>query len=510
MGTPIPLNAASFALRELAQITAGTIVTTGAYGPDDVIVSISTDTRTLTPGSFFVALAGEHFDGHAYLEAAVQNGARAALVERDVAAPAGLALIRCASTLAALGDLAKAHVERWRSIDDKRLIVAITGSAGKTTTRIATTAMLEKLYPGKVHSTKGNLNNLVGVPMVAFGLDKQHQVAVSEMGMNQPGEMDRLAAMVRPDVAVVTLVSAAHVEGVGSVDAVAHEKGALYRALLADGIAIANGDDDRVVTVLKGSPAAQRISYGAHESVDMRIANRRPEGLFRSRVTFARRDGSALEFVTPLIGEAGAYACAAAISVAEAVSGKRVASEVAEEAFALAEVGGGAGRLVPRSLGRDVVVIDDSYNANPASSAASIRTAAELARASQRRLVLVLGAMYELGVESANGHDAVGCEAGSSGAAMVFAVGGDAVRIADRATEVGVPSKFFPTSADAAKAVVEAVRPGDLVLVKGSRGVGTERIVHDLSLVFGFGATDGSMLQTIEPRERVVTAEATV
>jgi UDP-N-acetylmuramoyl-tripeptide--D-alanyl-D-alanine ligase len=151
--------------------------------------------------------------------------------------------------------------------------------------------------------------------------------------------------------------------------------------------------------------------------------------------------------------------------------------------------------LVPRSLGNGVVVIDDSYNANPASSAASIRTAAELARMSNKRLVLVLGAMYELGVESANGHDDVGRVAGSSGAAIVFAIGGDAHRIADRAANVGVPSKFFPTSADAASAVVAAVRPGDLILVKGSRGVGTEKIVRELSLVLG---------------ERVATAEATV
>ncbi|MBK9258896.1 MAG: UDP-N-acetylmuramoyl-tripeptide--D-alanyl-D-alanine ligase [Polyangiaceae bacterium] len=494
MGTPIPLNAASFTLGDLARITGGAIVTPGSCAPEDVVASISTDTRTLTPGSLFVALAGERFDGHDYLETANQNGARAAIVERDVKAPAGLALVRCSSTLTALGDLARTHLERWRSFDGKRIIVAITGSAGKTTTRVAVTAMLEALYPGAVHSTKGNLNNLVGVPMVVFGLDEHHHVAVIEMGMNQPGEIAQLAAIARPDVAIVTLVAAAHVEGVGSIDGVAHEKGALYRALLPSGIAIANGDDDRVRTVLKGSSATQRISYGTRDNVDVRIVDRRPEGFSLSRITLARPDGQALEFVTPLIGEAGAYACAAAVSVAEALAGERLTSTFVEAAFAAAEVGGGAGRLVPRPLGRDVVVIDDSYNANPASSAASIRTAAELARASNRRLVLVLGAMYELGVESTSGHDAVGRAAASSGATIVFAIGGEARRIADRAEEVGVPNKFFQTSAEAAPVVVDAVRPGDLVLVKGSRGVGTEKIVRELSLAFG---------------ERVANAEAT-
>lgn len=495
MGTPIPLNAASFSLKSIVGITGGAFVQEELANPTEVIVSISTDTRTITPGSLFIALPGERFDGHDYLETAVQHGAHAALVERDVPAPKGLTLIRCSSTLAALGALAKAHIDRWKKLGGTRLIVGITGSAGKTTTRVAVSAMLGKIYPGMVHSTKGNLNNLVGLPMVAFELAKPHHFAVLEMGMSEPGEIAQLATIARPDVAIVTLISAAHVEGVGSLDGVAHEKGALYRALPSNGVAIGNADDDRVISVREGSSATQRVSYGTREGVDLRIEHRRPEGLSSSRVKLERRDGSTLEFVTPLIGEAGAYACAAAVSVAEAVSGERMASAIIEDAFAEAEVGGGAGRLVPRHLGNGVVVIDDSYNANPASASASIRTAAELARTSGKRLVLVLGAMYELGVESTNGHDEVARVAGASGAAIVFAIGGDAQRIADHVTTVGVPSKFFPTSVDAASAVVAAVCPGDLILVKGSRGVGTEKIVRELSLVLG---------------ERVVTAEATV
>jgi UDP-N-acetylmuramoyl-tripeptide--D-alanyl-D-alanine ligase len=495
MGTPIPLNAASFSLKSIVAITGGAFVPEGLANPDEMIVSISTDTRTLTPGSLFVALPGERFDGHEYLETAAQHGAHAALVERDVSAPKGLTIIRCSSTLAALGALAKAHLDRWKKFGGTRLVVGITGSAGKTTTRVAVSAMLGKIYPGMVHSTKGNLNNLVGLPMVVFELAKPHHFAVLEMGMNQPGEIAQLAAIAQPDVAIVTLVSAAHVEGVGSIDGVAYEKGALYRALPATGIAIGNADDDRVISARDGSSATQRVSYGTRENANVRIVDRHPEGFSSSRIKLARRDGSTLEFVTPLIGEAGAYACAAAVSVAEAISGERMASAIVEDAFADAEVGGGAGRLVPRPLGNGVVVIDDSYNANPASSAASIRTAAELARASGKRLVLVLGAMYELGVESANGHDEVARVAGASGAAIVFAIGGDAQRIADHAATVGVQSKFFQTSADAVSAVVAAVCPGDLILVKGSRGVGTEKIVRELSLVLG---------------ERVATAEATV
>lgn len=548
MGTPIPLNAASFTLADILEITGGTLVAPHPLTPsptshdsamlrgegeqnvetfpappssrsgeaaelergvggvrrapnaeivNETIVSISTDTRTLTPGSLFVALPGERFDGHDYLETAAKNGAHAALVERDVPAPAGLALIRVTSTLEALGKLATEHLRRWKNLGGTRQIVAITGSAGKTTTRVAVGAMLGKIYPGMVHATKGNLNNLVGLPMVVFELQSKHHFAVLEMGMNQPGEIAQLAHIAKPDVAVVTLVAAAHVEGVGSIDGVAHEKGALFRALAPTGVAIGNGDDERVMKQRDGSSAHTKVCYGTRADVDLRIASREPEGLMASRVKLVRRDGSSIEFVTPLIGEAGAYACAAAVAVAEAISGERMTSPIVEAAFDDAEVGGGAGRLLPRTLGNDVVVIDDSYNANPASSAASIRTAAELARAANKRLVLVLGAMYELGIEATNGHDHVGRVAGSSGAACVFAIGGDAQRIADRAAEVGVPSKFFPTSAVAAPAVIDAVRPGDLVLVKGSRGVGTEKIVRELSLALG------------EPRENATTAEAT-
>jgi len=230
-----------------------------------------------------------------------------------------------------------------------------------------------------------------------------------------------------------------------------------------------------------GSSAQTKISYGTREDVDLRIVSRKPEGLTASRVKLARRDGSSIEFVTPLIGEAGAYACAAAVAVAEAICGERMTSPIVEAAFDEADVGGGAGRLLPRQLGQGVIVIDDSYNPNPPSPSP-------------------MGAMDGLGGEATNGHDHVGRVAGSSGAAWVFAIAGDAQRIADRAMEVGVPSKFFPTSAAAAPSVIEAVRPGDLVLVKGSRGVGTEKIVRELSLALG---------ELGEPGQTATTAEAT-
>ena len=484
MGTPIPTNQAFFQALDLIQIVEGELLYGRSLFLLGSVQGVSTDTRTIVPGGLFVALKGESFDGHDYLAQAEEKGARAALVEQPVDDVPGLTLMRVRSTIDALGALARAHVAQWRSRGkgDDRKIVAITGSAGKTTTRTATAALLDRLFPDAVHATRGNLNNQVGVPMVLLGLEN-HKYAVVEMGMNQPGEITSLATMAQPDVAIVTLVAAAHVEGCGSIEGVAREKGALFRALSRDGIAVGNGDDARVVAEMESTPAARRVRYGTGDGVDLRIVERRPDGFSSSRVTLARPDGSSFWFRTPLIGEAGAYACTAAVAAVEALTGERMTSQVVEEAFALADVGGGGGRLVPRQLARDVVVIDDSYNANPASSSASIRTAAELARDAGRRLVLVLGAMYELGHESARGHDDVGRVAAESGAALVIAVNGDARRIADRASEAGIPAQFFETSVDAAPAAALAVQPGDLVLVKGSRGVGTERIVRTLAEV---------------------------
>ncbi len=193
-----------------------------------------------------MALHGELHDGHAHLEAAARAGAVVALVERDVAAPAGLTVVRVASTLVALGDLARAHARRWRALGGGRKLVAITGSAGKTTTRVAVAALLERLRPGRVHGARGNLNNRVGVPMVLFGLTPDHTLGVIEMGMNRPDEIAELCRIAEPEIGVVTLIAAAHTELVGSIDGVAHEKNALFRALPVEGVAIGNGDDPRV------------------------------------------------------------------------------------------------------------------------------------------------------------------------------------------------------------------------------------------------------------------------
>jgi UDP-N-acetylmuramoyl-tripeptide--D-alanyl-D-alanine ligase len=474
MATPIPPNRAAFTLAELLRETGGELAASGATA----VSAISTDTRAIAAGACFVALRGEVHDGHAHLAAAAAAGAAAAVVEREVTPPAGLAVIRVRSTLIALGDLARAHARRWRAGGAGRAVIGITGSAGKTTTRVAAAALAEQIFPGAVHGTQGNLNNRIGVPMVIFGLEPRHRLAVVEMGMNQPGEIAELSRIAEPDVGVVTLIAAAHTEGVGGLEGVAREKSALFAALGAEGVAIGNGDDPRVRAALERSPARRRYLYGLAEGAAVRLSAREPVGMTRSRLALDRAGRARLAFETPLLGEGGALATAAAVAVVELALGAALDAEICAEAFASAH----AGRLVPRVLPGDVAVIDDTYNANPASACASIRAAAEIARATGRRLLLVLGEMRELGALAEAGHDEVGRAAGASSAAGVFTVGGgEAPRIAARAAEGGVRAAHADGVEDVALLLRRAVRAGDLVLVKGSRSVGTERVVAALA-----------------------------
>jgi UDP-N-acetylmuramoyl-tripeptide--D-alanyl-D-alanine ligase len=429
----------------------------------------------------FVALRGPVHDGHAYLEAAAAAGAPIAIVERDVDAPPAMTIVRVGSTLRALADLARAHVQRWHALGG-RTLVGITGSAGKTTTRVAAAALVVSLFPGELVATKGNLNNRIGVPMMLFSLGAEHRMAVLELGTSEPGEIAELCRMAQPDVGILTLVAAAHLEGLGSIEGVALEKSALYRSLSKEGIAIGNGDDARVREALAATECAQHITYGRSPSADVRVVERTPLGMTRSNVVLAHADGRRSAFETPLVGEAGALACAAAVAAVEAAFGVRLDGDALTSAFQKVDVSEGAQRLVPLQLASGLAVIDDTYNANPASMSSSIRAAAEMAKVMSRRLVLVLGEMRELGSEAARGHEEVGRVAAESGAGLVIAVGGgETRRIAETARDGGADVLYRSSVDDGLAAIVDAVRVSDLVLIKASRSVGLDRIVAELA-----------------------------
>ncbi len=477
MATRIPKNRVDFTIADLLAATGGALT---ARGAQERVTSMSTNTREMAPGAAFVALRGPTHDGHDYVGAAAAAGAAVAVVERDVDAPEGISLVRVDSTLRALGDLARAHVQRWRA-PGNRTLIGITGSAGKTTTRVATAALVESLFPGELIATRGNLNNRIGVPMMLFSLDAAHRICVVELGTSEPGEIAELCRIAQPDVGILTLVAAAHLDGLGSIDGVEAEKSALFRSLSPEGIAVGNGDDARVRRLLDATPATRRVTYGRASTADVRVVERKPLGMTLSSVVIACSDGRRSAFETPLVGEAGALACAGAVAAVHAAFGVWLDGDRLTDAFRRIQVGEGAQRLVPLDLTSGLAVIDDTYNANPTSMAASIRAAAEMATSMNRRLVLVLGEMRELGREAAPGHEEVGRVAAESGARLVIAVGGgEAHRIAEGA-RAGVTDVLFASSVDdGLPLILDAVHATDFVLVKSSRSVGTDRIVAEL------------------------------
>lgn len=481
MATAIPSNQAPLSLEQIVQWTGGERVDSTGGGPAQVR-GVSTDTRALGPGQAFVALSGERFDGHEHLADAAGQGAVVALVEREVLAPPGLCVVRVGSTLTALGELARGHVAGWRGLPGTRRVIAITGSAGKTTTRVLLGAMLEALAPGTVCSAAGNLNNLVGTPMVALGLSDEHRHAVLELGTNQPGEIERLAEIVQPDVGVLTLIAPAHTERLGTVEGVAEEKTALYRSLgPTRSIAVGNVDDERVRGALARSGAERRIGYGLAEAASYRIRERRLTRYDRAHLVLARPDASLLELDLGITGAPGALAVAAAVATLETEFDRALDAPTLQPVVDRLGELGPSGRLRPRPLADGLLLIDDSYNANPASCRSSVATAAEIAKLLGRRLVLVLGEMRELGALAEAEHQRLGRDAAASGAEQLFAIGGWAEHTARAAARAGLPARFAADSAAAAVLVLAEVRPADVVLVKGSRAIGTEQIVEALA-----------------------------
>jgi UDP-N-acetylmuramoyl-tripeptide--D-alanyl-D-alanine ligase len=329
--------------------------------------------------------------------------------------------------------------------------------------------------------TAGNLNNLVGVPMTVLTLAPETELCVLEMGTNAPGEIGKLARAARPDVAVLTLIASAHSEGLGGLDGIEREKTALYRALDAEGVAIGNVDNERVARGLAATEVARRIGYGAAAKADYRLLARRADGLTRSKLELTRPDAPTLSFASPLLGEAGALATAAAVATVEALfpDARLMADEVEQALASLANEE--TGRLQPRDAGGDVLVLDDSYNANPASSRSSIASAAELATSLGRPLVLVLGEMRELGYDREEAHVSLGDDAAASGARLLITVGEAAELTARRAAALGLEARHARDSEEAGRLACEFVRRGELVLVKGSRGVRTELVVRALA-----------------------------
>jgi len=431
---------------------------------------LCTDSRQLAEGSLFVALPGERFDGADFLDEAIAKGAAGVVCARgrgaafaDAARAQGAFLLEVDDPLVALGRLALDHRTRYQP-----LCVGVTGSNGKTTTKELTALALSGLGP--VLATQGNFNNRIGVPLTIARLRPQHRAAVVEMGMSEPGEIATLCAIAVPQLGIVTSIAEAHLEGMGTLAAIAEEKMALPRALPASGVAALPTTEPLLRARAAG--LACRIIWFGQEGGDVHCAGPlRVEGLAQHFT--ADVAGTRVEVTLPGIGVHLAHNALGALAIALAAG-----ADLGRAAASLAQYQPVGQRMLPSQVG-DWLVLEDCYNANPRSTEMALDTLASLSGPR----VAVLGSMLELGPESRTLHARVGHHAARAGVDLLVAVGPMADAYAQGARDGGLAADAVAAvaePADAANLVADRLRGGGVVLVKGSRGARMERAVAAL------------------------------
>jgi UDP-N-acetylmuramoyl-tripeptide--D-alanyl-D-alanine ligase len=425
------------------------------------VTSVSTDTRTILPESLFVALRGERFDGAAFVREAIAKGARAAVVDTGfpVREVPGVPLLIVDDPVVALGELAALHRARF-SIP----VLGIGGSNGKTTTKEMVAAVLRTKY--RVLSTAGNLNNQIGVPHTLLALSAKHDLAVVELGTNHPGEIEYLCGIVRPTHGLLTNIGSEHLEFFGDLDGVAREEGALF-ASLDGGTAIVNADDPKVKRLAAGRRRAVPYGFSAR-GVRVRGSRLRfdPRGCANfSLVRPGARRPVPIVLVIPGKHNAGNALAAAAAGVTFGVPGTRIAE-------ALREFQPVSKRMETEVAG-GVTILNDSYNANPDSMAAALATLAAVETTGKR--IAVLADMLELGPASPDAHRRLGDQVNEAGIDCVLTYGPQARLLHERA-RVGFTAHYDQKNM-LAEYLAELVVPGDVVLVKGSRGMRMEDVV---------------------------------
>jgi len=462
-----------FSLREIAEATGGTL-----HGdPDLTVQGVAIDSRAVTEGGLFVAIRGEAHDGHHYLSAAIDRGAAACLLHVDAEGADGTPRVEVLDTTRALGDLAAFARKRWA-----KKVVAITGSAGKTTTKELTAAALSGAG-ARVLKTSGNLNNQFGVPMTVFGLTDEHDVAVLEVGTSARGEIARLGEIAQPDVAVVMLAAAAHTKDLGSVADVADEKASLWRALGPDGTAVVNADDAQLMARVPADMCT--MSFGAGDNADVRLVSATLSSGGTEVVMFVRGHGE-FHVTLQLLGEAAAIDACAALVGTLALLGEAV---LPGALAGLASAKPTAGRMCMRTGQGGTTLLDDTYNANPRSTELGLQTVKKLAESTGGRSVAVLGDMLDLGALSRTEHERIGEFAVRMGIDVLVGCGGEMAHATGQAARLsGGRLAPHPTRVahvldplDAVSVVKSLWRPGDVVLVKGSRSMAMERIADALA-----------------------------
>jgi UDP-N-acetylmuramoyl-tripeptide--D-alanyl-D-alanine ligase len=429
----------------------------GAAGsPPPVQVSgWSVDTRTQNAGDVYFALRGPNHDGHHYVRAALEKGAAAVVVENHAGADLPGKALTVPDTLRALQALGG-----WARAEWGGTVVGVTGSAGKTTTKDAIAHLLAVEMP--VGGTTGNFNNHIGVPLSILRLPDGCRAAVLEIGMNHAGEIRELAAIARPEIAVVTNVGYAHVEFFESIEGVAAAKRELVEALPRDGVAVLNADDPRVARFREAHPG-RSITFGFSDCAEVRgeAVECRPDG--------ARFRALGVEFETGLTGRHAVLNVLAALAVSRAFG---IPPERLRDAVRSLSAGSMRGERIEHN---GIVVWNDCYNSNPEAARSMIDV---LRGTPAGKRIAVLGEMLELGHSAGELHRALGRYAAQNGVGLLAGVRGNARAMVEAAREAGGTAEYFETPEEAGEFVRERARPGDAVLFKGSRGVHMERALE--------------------------------
>jgi UDP-N-acetylmuramoyl-tripeptide--D-alanyl-D-alanine ligase len=459
---------ARFSALEIAQAVGGGLVAKA----EAIVNGVVTDSRSIRRGCLFVAIKGPNFDGHRFVREAFARGAAVALISDPslILSEPKRFFVVVDDTVKALQDLAAYHRRRFK----KLLVVGVTGSSGKTTVKNMAAAALSRKYT--TLKTEGNLNNHIGAPMTLLNLTIKHEAAVIEMGMSSAGEIARLAQIAAPSIGVITNIGSAHLGGLGSVAAVRKAKGELLDKMARGGSAILNMGDPNSAPLIKKT-TLNTVTFGWGDGANARVMESRLAGAGRRVTVRWKKQDVAVKL--KLIGarDADNAACAFAVAAAAGVDGGEIAK-------GLGAVKPEKMRMEPVRLANGALLINDAYNANPDSTKSAIETLMEIG--GNGRTIFVFGDMLELGAEEEAIHARIGKFAAKSGVNAFYSYGGLAGRSALEAGHAGgCRVKAGKNKERLADEIAKQLRPGDVVLVKGSRGMRMEEVADRIVSIVG-------------------------
>ena len=465
MTKPIPWTTA-----KVLEATKGTLL---CGDINRVFAGVSIDSRRIAPDDLFVAIKGDVHDGHGFAGDVIAGGVAGLIIDKGQAAARpgrlcrekGLVCVTVSDTTKALGDLAA--FQRQRS---NASVVAITGSNGKTTTCTMTAAIVAQCF--STLTTSGNLNNEIGLPLTLLNLNLHHQWAVVELGMNRPGEIERLGEICSPQIGLITNIGPAHLEGLGSIDAVMRAKGELLTKIKPAGTAVLNADDPKLLQLADQTPA-NVVLFGLSKNAQIRGQSIRKKGLGLSFTLRMPSESISIDIETPGRFMVSNALAAAAVGYLLGASARQIKTGL--ESFVPVQ-----GRLNVHKTHKGIYIIDDTYNANPGSMSAAIETLKSLKE--NGRGVMVVGDMLELGPQAESLHHNIGILCAKSKISRIYATGKFAESVAAGARNEDMDSDniILGTKEAIFKSIIGRLAPGDWVLVKGSRSMAMEQIVEKL------------------------------